>query len=219
MMHPKLVFHVLALGTTLCVCTASFAADTKATEKTKTCFNCTGSGEAKCIEPRCKNGQKDCPSPCLKLHVGVWEKRNVPGHTDPNERWQKVRVNAKQTAYISSGHLGEVMLPGADGNARPVKCKTCGGSTTVPCTRCKGKGTGTCTVCNGKKSVPESWSAFDYPTMKNRPKKFVLKDGRTLIGRDVMISGDTITIRTQSGDEKVKQSDIASQETQKTQPN
>src|SRR5262245_5180193 len=116
------LFCLIALGLT-----TAPAAENTIPEKSKPCFNCQGSGEAKCIEPGCKNGQKDCPSPCLKLHVGVWEKRNVPGHTDPNERWQKVRYNAKQTVYISSGHIGEVLVPGPDGNATPVKCKTCGG--------------------------------------------------------------------------------------------
>jgi hypothetical protein len=187
------------------------------TERTKVCFQCEGTGEMKC-DGRCRKGMKDCPAPCLKLTVGIWEKRNVPGHTDPNERWQTVRLNARKSVSISSGHLGEVLVPGQDGNYMPVKCKVCGGTTTVTCPHCKGKGTLGCTLCDGKKAIPESWTAFDHPKMKNRPKKFSLKDGRTLIGRDVMISGDDVTIRTESGDVRVKQSDIASQEAQKTVP-
>jgi hypothetical protein len=190
---------------------------TIAAEKAKPCFQCQGTGEMKC-DGGCQQGMKACPAPCLKLTVGVWEKRNVPGHTDPNERWQTVRVTARKSVSVSSGHLGEVLVLGQDGNYMPVKCKVCGGTTTVTCPRCKGKGSIGCTLCGGKKTVSESWTAFDHPKMKNRPKKFQLRDGRTLIGRDVAISGDTVTIRTETGDVRVNQKEIISQESQKTFP-
>lgn len=182
-------------------------------QKSKPCFQCNGKGEAKCSEISCRNGTKDCPSPCLKLTKGVWEKRNVPGHTDPNERWQKVTFGRK-SGYWSSAHVGEVPTLSADGQFSSPKCTVCGGAATVTCPRCQGKGTGVCRLCDGKKSVPESWSAFDHPKMKDRPKQFQLRDGRTLIGRKVMISGDTVTLRTAEGDVKVSSDEITSETAQ-----
>jgi hypothetical protein len=52
--------------------------------------------------------------------------------------------------------------------------------------------------------------------MKNRPQKFSLKDGRTIFGRKVMISGDTVTLRTADGDVKVNSGDITSETAQPT---
>jgi hypothetical protein len=180
---------------------------------TKPCFNCGGSGEAKCPQPGCTKGRVDCPGPCLKLHKGVWEKRNVPGH-DPNELWQKVRLNSRQTSYVSSGHVGQCFVAGSDGNFTPVVCKTCNGATTLECSKCKGKGTAPCSICDGKKVVPAAWSAFDHPRLKDRPKRFELKDGRVLIGRSVMVLDSTVKIRTEKGDVQVEKADIVSERAQ-----
>lgn len=161
--------------------------------KSKTCFGCQGTGQTRCAVPGCRHGSLDCPGPCLKLTKGIWEKRNVPGHTDPSERWQKVTFG-KKSGYWSSGHLGEVPTLSADGQFFSPKCTVCGGAATVTCSKCRGKGTGACALCDGKRTVPEAWSAFDHPKMKERPKRFQLQDGRTLIGRKVMISGETVTL-------------------------
>jgi hypothetical protein len=219
-MNGKIIFLLAALAgggtwSALPQTSKPAAAGTEVGEKTKSCFECKGKGEAKCPEVSCRSGAKDCPGPCLKLTKGVWEKRNVPGHTDPNERWQKV-TSGRRSGYWSSAHVGEVPILAADGTAASPKCTVCGGAATVTCPRCKGKGTGVCTLCDGKKSVPESWSAFDHPKMKNRPQKFSLKDGRTIIGRKVMISGDTVTLRTADGDVKVNSGDITSETAQPT---
>lgn len=182
---------------------------------TKPCFQCHGAGEGKCAEIGCRAGRKDCPGPCLKLTKGVWEKRDVAGHTDPNERWQKVTFG-KKSGYWSSGHIGEVPTIAPDGTASSPKCKVCSGAAMVTCARCQGKGTAVCAICEGKKSVPTSWSAFDHPKLKERPKRFLLKDGRTIIGRKVIITGESVTLRTADGDVKVTTGDITSEESQPT---
>lgn len=178
------------------------------TTTNKTCFQCKGTGEAKCSRPGCKQGRVECPGPCLKLTKGVWEKRNVAGHTDPNELWQKVRYNARQTSYISSGHVGQYLVPGPDGNNTPVTCKVCSGAATIECAKCKGIGMAKCEMCTGKKTVPSDWTAFDNPRMKERPKRFVLKDGRTLVGKNVGILGTKMIIRTETGTEHIDQADL-----------
>ena len=208
----------LALGSFLMLTnpTSSQPAASEAlAEKTKTCFNCLGKGEAKCPEPTCRNGGKDCPAPCLKLSKGVWEKRDVPGHTDPDERWQRVKFGNK-SAYWSSKHIGEVPTLSADGQFSSPQCTTCGGTAMVGCAKCKGRMLTTCEICAGKKVVPESWSAFDHPKLKNRPQKFTMKDGRVIIARKTMISGKTVTLRTATGEEKVSSDDIVSEASQPT---
>lgn len=139
----------------------------------------------------------------------------VPGHTNPNERWQRVQ-SGKRSGYWSSAHVGEVPTF-ADGSASSPKCTVCSGAATVTCSRCQGKGTGVCSGGReGKKVVPASWSAFDHPKMKERPRKFQMKDGQTLVGRKVMVTSDTVTLRTVDGDVKVNSADIVSETAQPT---
>jgi hypothetical protein len=140
----------------------------------------------------------------------------VPGHTDPTERWQARRVGNK-TWYFSSKHVGEYYTFDASGQPVAHGCTVCGGNTTVECKICDGKGTINCTFCDGKKMVPETWTAFDNPKLKDRPSRFRLKDGRVLVGRTTTILGTTTTIRTEKGDVKVEQSDIVAEEKQKAQ--
>jgi len=185
-------------------------------ETTKPCFVCNKSGTTKCSVATCRNGMAECPGPCLKLTKGAWIKRDVPGHTDPTERWQAKRVGAK-TWYFSSKHVGEYYTFDASGQPVAHACNVCGGSTTVNCKACSGKGTITCPTCDGKRLVPESWTAFDNPNMKDRPSRFRLKDGRVLVGRTTTVIGTTTTIRTEKGDVKVERSDIVEEEKQKSQ--
>jgi len=185
--------------------------DANTAEKIKPCFACNKNGMTKCSVATCRNGMAECPGPCLKLTKGSWIKRAVPGHADPTERWQARRVG-KKTWYFSSKHLGEYYTFDANGQPVAHACSVCGGSTTVSCKVCSGKGTITCLTCDGKKLVPESWTAFDHPRMKDRSSRFRLKDGRVLSGRTTMTVGTTTTIRTEKGDVKVEQSDIVVKE-------
>jgi len=209
----------LALGLAATTFTPAFAqappSAPSTNSQTKPCFQCRGAGEAKCPEFGCREGRRDCPGPCLKLTKGIWEKRDVPGHTDPNERWQKVKFG-KKSGYWSNGHIGEVPTMAPDGTASSPKCKVCNGAATVNCARCQGKGTTVCALCDGKKNIPAAWTAFDNPKLKERPKLFRLKDGRTVIGRKVMITGDAVTLRTADGDVKLTTGEILSEEAQPT---
>lgn len=184
---------------------------------TQPCFQCQGSGTAKCPAPNCRNGQRNCPAPCLKLSVGVWEKRDVPGHTDPNERWQKVQFG-KKTAYWSSGHLGEIPTLGKDGTFSSPRCGTCGGTTLVPCTQCAGEAKVACDVCAGQKNVPATWSAFDHPHLKNRPDRIHLTDGTVLIGRKLAEADGKTSIRTEKKIEHLDTARISRIEPQPTEP-
>jgi hypothetical protein len=185
--------------------------------KTKTCFQCRGVGDLKCPAPKCRDGKVDCPNPCLKLTVGVWEKKTVAGHTDPNERWQRVRFG-KKSAEWSSAHIGQVPTLSPDGKFSSPTCPVCQGETRITCPKCQGKTTIACAVCAGTKVVPPTWSAFDHPKMKDRPKKFTLADGRVIIGRRVLGYGDPITIRTETGEVAVPKREIIKEEVQPTDP-
>ena len=195
--------------------TAARPADSAA-EKSKPCFTCNNSGTTKCSVATCRNGMAECPGPCLKLTKGTWVKRDVAGHTDPTERWQAKELGNKKW-FFSNKHVGEYFTLDANGQPVAHACNVCRGSTTVNCKACSGKGTITCPTCEGKKIVPESWSSFDNPKMKNRPSRFRLKDGRVLTGHKTIVLGTSITIRTERGDEKVEQSDIIEEIKQKSQ--
>jgi hypothetical protein len=203
------------LGPFLCLQTLAAPGSTN-NVATKTCFQCAGTGQEKCVTPGCRDGRKTCPAPCLKLSVGLWEKRDVAGHTDPNERWQKVKFGNK-SAYWSSGHLGEIPTLAADGTFSSPQCPTCRGSTTVACPKCTGTGQIACQFCAGRKTVPETWSKFDHPKMKDRPKKFTLKDGRVLIGRRIAEADGKVSLRTETSIQHLPKDDIAAEEPQPTQ--
>ena len=180
-------------------------------EKTKVCFQCKGAGKIKCTVPSCKNGQADCPGPCLKLSKGVWIHMHVDGHP-PEDVWQKFEGTGGKWSAWSQAHVGEVIQMQ---NGEPVnigKCTICGGTGHVKCSLCKGTGEIVCPICEGKKVVPQSWTAFDNPKLKDRPTKFKLKDGTTIIGRRRISAGDIVTIRTETGDVNVVAKDIISEE-------
>lgn len=123
-----------------------------ATEKTKTCFQCNGTGTGKCPVAACKNGKAPCPAPCLKPTVGVWEHMNVAGHS-PNDVWQKFRMPGGGYQAWNQNHYGEVI---AMQNGKPVnvgKCKVCGGSMVVKCQVCNGTGIAPCTLCGGMRAT------------------------------------------------------------------
>ena len=181
------------------------------TPRTKTCFQCTGTGTTKCSAPTCVNGQVDCPGGCIMLRRGVWAKHPELNRSDPNETMQLVMVGGRK-AYVSSHHEGVVYSRKPDGTIDMQTCPVCNGTTRVQCKVCQGKGVVTCPICDGKKVVPESWTAFDNPKLKNRPSRFTLKDGSVIVGYKKMASGSTVIVRTEKGDEKLQVSDIVSEE-------
>ena len=169
-----------------------------ASEPTKPCFNCGGTGNIKCRA--CNNGQMECPGNCLKLSKGTWQHLDVAGH-DKSELWQKFYASdGRKWGAWNQHHIGEVieMQNGAPVNVG--KCKICGGTTHVPCTTCNGTGMIICDICDGKKAVPQSWTAFNNPKLKNRPNAIVLKDGRIIFGKITMSSQTALWIKTETGE-------------------
>jgi hypothetical protein len=177
-------------------------------ENTKACFNCAGTGQVPC--PNGTNVEIDCPGPCLKLDQGAWVHMDVAGHP-ATDIWQRFSKASGGWQAWNQNHVGDVI---EYQNGDPVdtgKCKVCGGTGKVKCPVCKGTGYVACPICDGKKVVPQSWTVFDNPKMKNRPEKIRLKDGRTIIGKKIIEIGDDITIRTESGNIQIKRSDIISE--------
>lgn len=122
-----------------------------ATPATKPCVTCNRTGSISCRW--CKEGQVDCPGPCLKLSRGVWQHMDVAGH-DPKELWQK--FYNKHGGYMawSQGHVGQIieMQNGEPVNMGP--CKICNGTAHVACSHCQGTGKFVCPTCRGIGSVP-----------------------------------------------------------------
>jgi hypothetical protein len=161
------------------------------------CFACKGEGTVPCLAPGCKDGQVDCPGPCLKLSRGVWQHMDVPGH-DPSDVWQTVRNKAtgKGGHSWSQVHVGEVI---DYQNNEPVnigKCKVCRGTARVNCEVCKGAGKVVCPVCSGKKFIPVAWTPTNNPFFNRQPDLIRLADGRVLLGRVAASAGDDRTIIT-----------------------
>jgi len=188
-------------------------------EATKPCFKCNGTGTIKC--PVCKNGQVDCPGPCLKASKGVWQHLDVAGHS-PNELWQKFYTSDGQGwSAWTQGHIGQV-IEMQDG--KPVNvgaCKICGGAGHVACKTCGGTGTVVCDICDGKKVVPVSWTPSDNPKLRKasntsggssssgKSGTIQLKDGRTVHGRITISSQSTFWIKTDTGETiKVDKNDV-----------
>jgi hypothetical protein len=176
----------------------------------KVCFACKGEGTVACRVPGCKDGQVDCPGPCLKMSRGAWIHMDVAGH-DPNELWQKFPNQSGQGGYQAwnQNHVGEVVVYQNGVAVNTGKCKICGGSTRVTCSACKGTGTQTCPICDGKKFIPVAWTITDNPFFNRQPDVIRLADGRVLLGRVAATVGDDATIVTR--DKKilhVKTSDL-----------
>jgi hypothetical protein len=201
------IIYVLALMLVAFIVQAD--APSVSVEKTKICFQCNGAGKSKCSN--CKNGEADCPGDCLKLSKGSWIHMTVAGHP-PTDVWQKFTADDGRWQAYNQNHVGHV-LQTIDGLPKDVgPCPICHGKTKVKCPVCKGTGEMVCSLCAGKKVVPESWTAFDNPKMKNRPSRFKMKDGTTIIGRRTILMGDHATVRTEKGDVEIKTTDIIAEE-------
>lgn len=139
---------------------------------------------------------------------------NVAGHP-ATDLWQQFPTKTGSTGW-NQHHVGEVIQMQ---NGEPVNigaCKVCGGQTKVQCTTCKGTGKAPCNICEGKKVVPESWSNFDNPKMKNRPNLIHMKDGKTITGKIIMSGGSKTRIKTADGDIDVPAGDVVSEEKQES---
>lgn len=185
-------------------------ADSTADANSKPCFECKGTGKAKCSVASCKGGQANCPNPCLKPDDGTWVHMTVAGHP-ATDVWKRFRKRDGSWTAWNQGHAGEVIQMQNGEPTNVGKCTVCGGTTKVKCAVCKGTGKVTCPICEGKKAVPQSWTAFDNPKMKNRPTHFKLKDGREIVGRKVSAVGSSIIIKTETGNVTIQASDLASE--------
>lgn len=158
----------------------------------------------------------DCPGPCIKLTKGSWVHREVAGHP-ATDIWQGFpSADHHHILYWNQYHVGDVIQMQ---NGEPVdigKCTVCGGTGHVQCKTCKGTREAVCNICEGKKMIPASWSAFDNPTLKNRPSIYHLKDGRAVVGKSMAVTGSSTWINTENGKMELKTSDIVSVESQKS---
>jgi len=179
-------------------------------EPTKPCFKCDGTGRIKC--PVCKDGQVDCPGPCLKLSKGDWQHQDVAGH-DPSLLWQRFKwSNGYQYTAWSQSHVGEVIEMQSGVPVNVGKCKICGGTGRVACKTCGGTGTVVCDVCGGKKVVPQSWTVLNYLKLKSGSGKptgssdtnvsnaIQLKGGRVVHGRITKSNSSSFSIKTDAGE-------------------
>src|SRR6516164_1179980 len=117
-------------------------------EKTKTCFQCNGTGEIKC--PDCRDGFVDCPGKCLKLTEGSWIHMQVTGHP-PTDIWQKFpKPGGGWTAY-NQNHVGHVIELRNGDWVDTGPCPVCHGKGKIECAKCGGTGEIVCNVCEGTK--------------------------------------------------------------------
>lgn len=111
------------------------------------CPDCQATGNVPCPETTCNKGMVPCPSPCLKLSVGEWEKLKVEGH-DPELLWQVVRRGKHWRAW-NQNNVGEIIDEVNGEQINKGKCPACGGQTVVVCSRCKGSTRDICGTCLG----------------------------------------------------------------------
>jgi hypothetical protein len=147
----------------------------------------------------------------LKLSQGVWEHINVEGHR-PDELWRRFN-NRDDNGWQAwnQDHVGEVIEMREGKPVNTGKCGICRGNMRLKCSACDGTSQALCHICDGKRVVPESWTAFNNPKLKNPPRTIRLKDGRTILGRIEMQIGSRVTIRTEDGNlVEIETRDIAS---------
>ena len=177
-------------------------------EKTKACFQCNGTGKVKC--PDCTDGLVDCPGDCLKLTRGAWVHMDVNGHP-PTDVWQRFETPGGGWRAFNQNHIGHVIAYRNGDWVDTGPCPICHGKGKIECSKCYGTGEITCNVCDGKGVVPDSWTAFDNPKLKNRPGQITLKDGRVLFGKKVFVFGSHTTIQTTNGNVEIATADIVSE--------
>jgi hypothetical protein len=175
----------------------------------KVCFACNGEGTVACLVPGCKDGQVDCPGPCLKLSKGVWRHTDIDGKPS-DVLWQIFNSpDGRETFAVSEHHLGEVIVYQGGQFQLIGKCKICGGTGKVKCDVCKGTGRVTCPVCNGKKFIPVAWTPTDNPYFNSQPDVIRLADGQVILGRVAgEDGGDKIIVTRDKKVLHVKASDI-----------
>lgn len=174
------------------------------------CSRCQGEGRMKCPARGCVDGMVDCPGPCLKLSVGIWE-RNIRG-LPPGILGRKFPYADGNGYYAwSEHHLGQVieMVNGEPKNMGA--CKICGGKGKVTCGTCNGAGTVVCNVCGGRKmilamnsgaSAPAMMPAGAYVTTERTEGGggiIKLKNGKTIHGKIVIMDAENAVIRTSDG--------------------
>lgn len=160
--------------------------------------------------PDCRDGFVECPGKCLKLTQGTWVHMDVPGHP-ATDIWQKFQLPGGGWRAYNQNHVGHVIELRGDDWVDTGPCPICNGTGKVECPKCKGTGEITCSLCEGKGVVPESWTAFDNPKLKNRPGQIALKGGKVLFGKKVFVFGNRTTIQTENGNVEVNTSDIVSE--------
>lgn len=198
-MRQSIVAAQLALVLFLCTaCRDRTAGPVKPRKGEQVCFECGGKRHLTCVARGCQKGHIECPSPCLKLSQGQWERLDVVGHA-PDELWQKFPKAGGGYEAWNHHHVGEVIQT-EGGNPRNIgKCQTCKGTSRVPCRTCLGKGAQACFVCEGKAVVPAAWTSANNPRINNHPDLIRLRDGRAFVGRIAMQAGSFSTIRTRDG--------------------
>src|SRR5256885_2327743 len=105
----SLSFCVRGFWILLLICANPAMADAplSTTEKTKTCFQCNGTGKMKCAV--CNGtGKADCPGQCLKLTKGSWIHMEVAGHP-ATDVWQKFATPAGGWRAYNQNHAGHVI--------------------------------------------------------------------------------------------------------------
>lgn len=179
-------------------------------EPTKPCFQCKGAGKITC--PYCVKGLMDCPGPCLKASTPGWQHLNVPGH-GPEELWMKYPDDTGSGYQAwSQKHIGQVVKRQNGRASITETCPQCKGKAKLTCGTCNGASETVCNICTGTGTVPESWTAFDNPKLKTRPARFKLRDGTEVIGRKVIETTDTLTVRTEKGTVDIKKTDLLPKE-------
>src|SRR5262245_4085137 len=146
MKTSKLILISIFLCASQIVVFAQTPAGSTTNEVTKSCFECKGTGMAKCAVPSCRNGQANCPNPCLKPDDGTWVKMTVAGHP-PTDVWKRFRKRDGSWTAWNQGHAGEVIQMQNGEPTNMGKCSVCGGTTKVKCKVCNGAGQVTCPIC------------------------------------------------------------------------
>jgi hypothetical protein len=203
-MYPSLARLLLAMVLLLAAGGARAVDDAPSAEGVVVCPQCEGAGTAAC-RMKCVAGKIQCPGACLKREDPGWKPGAEVGR-DRGQAWKyypRRKRGEKGGDWVSDAHIGEVIAY-VDGIAvTRGLCPKCGGSTKQTCLPCNGTGKRVCPLCKGKKEVLSSEAEEAKAAEKKKMKdavEFVLTDGRTIRGKEMMRTNTKVVIRTEDGE-------------------
>jgi hypothetical protein len=123
-------------------------------DSSKDCKTCKGAQQIACNHPKCDHGKIPCPGPCLKLSEGSWTMHD-------GKRIRTFRNPGGGTAWVSEGHVGQIVKFDKRGDMTLEDCPICHKTGKIDCPTCHGTGFMPCPTCKADKNAAKCTACED----------------------------------------------------------